>query len=481
MTAASGVLTPALTATGSPVPGLSSAVLLYLFIGLSETLLVYYAFSALLKRNDRPWKYYVLALAVYMGCTIFDAVNNFKVYFVLIFCYLLITALSFLFYEDPYEIRFTVPFIFVALNYSATIFSSTLQWYLANRTLASYPVNLRQNVYSQLLLCLIFIAYVELLNAIRRLSVRHVWLVRTTLYVIFPLATLIALIRMLYLAEAPTSASIFLQDHLLIGAVLFLFAMTLFVSSDGITKMHEASERAASLEQMLGVQEKYYEAMKTHQQELRRISHDIKNHNRTISGLIDQGRYREAAEYADSLVIKTSESSPVTDCRNVLVAALLNDKLGKLEEKGIKVTTCVMVPEVMTVKDIDVSILLGNLLDNAVEACLRDTVTAEKFIDLDMRLKGPLLVITVRNSYSGELNTIPYPASGESSADGIGPGDDGREYFLTTKPDPHFHGIGLTNIRRAAERYNGRLTLSHDDRVFTATVRLFYPAGEISG
>ncbi len=168
--------------------------------------------------------------------------------------------------------------------------------------------------------------------------------------------------------------------------------------------MHEAILRSASLEQLISVQETYYLSLQEHQQKLQHLSHDIKNHNRAIHGLISQGKFDEAMEYSESLIQNAESLTPVTECRNVLIGAMLNDRLGSIKSEGVKITLCIMVPQQLNIKDPDMCILLGNLFDNSVEACRADKLNHDRFIDIDIRLKGPLLCIKVRNSFSGKKN-----------------------------------------------------------------------------
>lgn len=428
-----------------------------LYIGSTETFLVYAAFQRLLRRReDRNRLQYAAALLIYAACTIFDAANNFPVYFVFIFCYVLITVISLLFYDNPLEIRLIIPFLFVALNYSATIIATTLVWSFTSGNIAEYPPNLAQNFVSQTLLSALFLLFVWLFSRLRSLKSQNSAFFMAVLTICCPLLTLILLVKLFYQGSAGISETHLMTNRLCIAGLLFLTALTLFYLADRVASMHESLLYSATLEQMLAMQEKYYASLQEHQQDLRRISHDIKNHSRVIAGLIEQGRYDEAKDYSLSVANDTRHLTPVTECVNQLIGALLNDKLSGLREKGVGLTLCVMVPAVLSVKNVDMCILLGNLLDNAVEACARMDAAEHRFIDVDIRLKGPILCVCVRNSYGGRLQY-----------------ESGR--YLTSKSDLASHGLGLSNVQRVAEKYNGRLTLSHSDGVFTATALLYYP------
>ena len=78
---------------------------LLLFVGLSETWLVHFQLSSLMKRNRRPNTYYFAMLTIYFLVSIFDAANNFQVYYVFMIAYMLITIAAYLFYEGSNSSR----------------------------------------------------------------------------------------------------------------------------------------------------------------------------------------------------------------------------------------------------------------------------------------------------------------------------------------------------------------------------------------
>lgn len=434
--------------------------LMLLFIGCTEGFMVIQAFHSLLHRNNRSRNLYAAAMIIYVSVTIFDAYFNFKVYFVMTICYLLITGIALLFYDDPYEIRILIPFVFVAINYSATILAVVIVWNIRGGGIENFPPNLRMDYLSQCVLCIIFSVFLYFICLLRNLdskdNIKDNLPFALLVFIACPLLLLIIVLNLLYLLGGITSEFNFVRYKMLIAAMLLLIALMLFTTSNRAAKMHEARNHSASLEQLISVQEQYYLSLQEHQEKLRRLSHDIKNHNRAIHGLIAQGKYRDAMEYSEALIQDTESVTPVTECKNVIIGAMLNNRFGKIKEEGVKISLCVMVPQVLTIKDSDMCIILGNLFDNAVEACRNDTENENKFIDVDIRLKGPLLCINVKNSFSGNVKVS-------------------SDTYLTTKSDPVSHGVGLSNVQLVVQKYGGRTIINHSDHVFSVTVMMFYP------
>ena len=99
-------------------------------------------------------------------------------------------------------------------------------------------------------------------------------------------------------------------------------------------------------------------------------------------------------------------------------------------------------------------ILLGNLLDNAMEACQRlGSEDSDKFIYVNARVQKGFLCIQVNNSYNGIINLV-------------------EDNYATVKTEKHFCGIGLSNIERIVNKYHGKLNITHTETVFSVLVLL---------
>ena len=108
------------------------------------------------------------------------------------------------------------------------------------------------------------------------------------------------------------------------------------------------------------------------------------------------------------------------------------------ENEGIEFRMKLSIPIEIPFKGADMSLILGNLLENAVEGAVK--AEKSKYISLNVKFdKGNLLII-VENSYSGELIKV-------------------KEELRTTKEDAVNHGIGLTSVRRAVKKYHGTMVI----------------------
>ena len=137
--------------------------------------------------------------------------------------------------------------------------------------------------------------------------------------------------------------------------------------------------------------------------------------------------------------------NPVTD-------VIVNDKRQQCEDQGIPFQTDFHYPDSGSFDAFDVGIVLQNLLQNALEACEKIS-EGERFISLAGRRKGRFLLIEVKNSFAGDL---------VFGADGLPVTD--------KKTDVSMHGIGLSSVRRIAEKYMGEMEVCPENQVFRVTV-----------
>ena len=185
---------------------------------------------------------------------------------------------------------------------------------------------------------------------------------------------------------------------------------------------------------------------------IRRIRHETRGHLNNIKGMLHNGEYACAEDY----ILRMDESmggfeltlrtgNPVTD-------VIVNDKRQQCEDQGIPFRTDFHYPDSGSFDAFDVGIVLQNLLQNALEACEKVS-EGERFISLAGRRKGRFLLIEVKNSFAGDLVW---------GADGLPVTD--------KKTDVSMHGIGLSSVRRIAEKYMGEMEVCPENQVFRVTV-----------
>lgn len=198
------------------------------------------------------------------------------------------------------------------------------------------------------------------------------------------------------------------------------------------------------------------QAQKKQEEELRRFRHDIKNRLLTLKALMEQEAYSEVNQELDSMlgISGIAGTKRLLDTGNYLMDLLVNAKLGQAKENGISLDLNISVPLDLPFPDTDLSILLGNLLDNASEAALR-CPEGSRMIRLSVIYDRRNLLIGVENSFDGIVR---------KNTKGV---------FQTRKEDFANHGIGLGTVSELVKRCHGCLSVEYTEDRFLVNIILY--------
>ena len=182
--------------------------------------------------------------------------------------------------------------------------------------------------------------------------------------------------------------------------VLALFvALTIYVYQLGIQR-----ERFLQLskEQIISdMENKQYEQIISSIAELRYLKHDIYNHLNALNTLLSNQDYIEAQHYIRELSDSIESDHYILTSGNSTMDSILTNKFIQCKSSGIKVNYSVFLPECIPLSNIEICSIIGNLFDNAIEACLRISSDDEKCIDLNIKPFQQMLSIVILNTSDG--------------------------------------------------------------------------------
>ena len=194
---------------------------------------------------------------------------------------------------------------------------------------------------------------------------------------------------------------------------------------------------------------------------IRGMKHDMKNTLAVIQRLSAGEGSGELQEYLSELNRGLEKLEVRFRTGNTVVDTLLNMKyheavrgMPDLRMDADKL----LLPRGVQIHSYDIGIILGNAVDNAIEACRKLKAKepgADAFIRISSLQKGNLLILKVENSFDGRLVLKAK-----------------EEFPVTDKADRENHGIGLINIRSTAEKYQGTMDFKVNGRVFILSVMM---------
>lgn len=246
----------------------------------------------------------------------------------------------------------------------------------------------------------------------------------------------------------------FNSDKLLQWAILSIILVVSIISFN-LSRQNEMKNQILKLkEEQTELLERDYKSLNQIYTSNAKLYHDINNHLEAIYQYIKQGQTQKALNYLDDL------RSPIRDViqnnwtKDEAVDFLINSKVADAERMGIKTKVNVEFPQHTSIKSSDLIIILGNLLDNAIESA-QYAEEGFRFITLTVRRINDMLVIKVENGFA---------VSPIFDNDGI----------QTSKSDKLLHGWGLKSAQTAAEHYDGTISNSIADHTFKAIATLSY-------
>lgn len=187
------------------------------------------------------------------------------------------------------------------------------------------------------------------------------------------------------------------------------------------------------------------------QNRVRALRHDMKNHILALQILVQRKEVEETNKYLDSMKNFMTNPEEYVKTGNDVVDSLLNYKIQKANEVLNVVETKISIPEQLRLRSFDLNVLLGNLLDNAIDASMQ---TEDKKLKITIKLDKGILFLNICNS----CQMIA---------------DEKKNFWETTKEDKANHGIGLKNVRRIVEKYHGDITFFYENNIIQTDVMMY--------
>lgn len=271
-------------------------------------------------------------------------------------------------------------------------------------------------------------------------------------FLLFPISTIVSMIT--FARESDR-----MENSVLMAAfVLVLLNFLVFYIIRDVVYKEEELQEIRLLQERTKNQMNMYQYMEGVYEEQRKKVHDFKNSMECIQGLLKSKRYEEAEEYIGQMTENWIEEIDYVNTNHPIVDSVINQKFKQSKRKGIPLLLSINDLSNLKMKDEDVVILLGNLIDNAIEACEK-VETNLKWIKVRFLVQEESIIISVRNPVS-ELIKM----------------EEGK--IISTKNNRAEHGIGLKNIQSVVDKYGGKSIYSSNHGFFTYTIEI--PFCEVS-
>lgn len=236
----------------------------------------------------------------------------------------------------------------------------------------------------------------------------------------------------------------------MIQYIVFVF----YVYNLGIER--EKNMQLKEMQIQSAIEKKRYDEIVSSISELRYMKHDINNHLETIHSMLANEKYIELKNYISDLTKSLNESYYILSSGNSVVDSIITNKLIQCKEESISVNYEIRLPKKIPISNFEFSSLLGNLFDNAIEACNELGSNIEKKIDFLIYPYKNMLSIMISNSSNGKYLY------------------DEHNHFKSTKSNAKIteHGIGLNRVKYIVETHRGIIEITPKEVEFKVYILL---------
>lgn len=214
--------------------------------------------------------------------------------------------------------------------------------------------------------------------------------------------------------------------------VIFILAV-LFIGIQFTKYLKYMDYEKEIFEEKERLQKEYMIEIGHEQNELEKLEKNISDYMEHIKNLIEQSAVKETKEYTETILEECGKKRWKPMCNHPLLDAVIHSKAKDCNENKIELEVSSFVPERMPFSDAEIISIYHNLLNNAIEACLRMDIDEKRWIRFKTGVKNGMFIINMQNSRKRNERIIGN----------------------TWKKDASFHGLGKKIVRDIVEKYNG--------------------------
>ncbi len=259
------------------------------------------------------------------------------------------------------------------------------------------------------------------------------------------------LYEVIFFASVSSAIQDYMSGRFLIFLMLgfMILDICVMVIFNRISAARESEQRLRLMHQQEELQHQMYQELQKKYTETCKVAHDIKRHVSSLKSLIEtNGSDDKAQKYLSELTEESDRLYPAIRNQNPMLEIILNTTMAKCKSNNIEFSMSIEDFEMPFISDMDMTTIFSNLFDNAIEAC-KEIVKSRRKIRMIMRAQMGLIVIKITNSCADfNISDIKFGRS--------------------TKKN--HSGIGLSNVRKAVEKYEGIMNVKNENNMFCVSI-----------
>lgn len=273
----------------------------------------------------------------------------------------------------------------------------------------------------------------------------------TLIISLIPFSSLSVIILMsFYLESFITANDSFIMITLICSSVFTLLNMVVFSFVDHLYQDAEKDAQLLASKEIISQQELQYQQLIDSNREIMQLRHDHNNFALGLISEIENGNYGSALNSLYKQVITIKESSDLSQNQGV-IHLLIKQKTAKAAKHGIEIEFIYHELQKIIISHIDLSIIVGNALDNAIEASQRLTNLQEKKVMVQIKVHNDNIIIIIKNNVVANVDI---------------------NNLHTTKREKGKHGFGIASIKQLVEKYEGDVVFTCENLIFETRIML---------
>ncbi len=243
----------------------------------------------------------------------------------------------------------------------------------------------------------------------------------------------------------------------MLSNILFVFIIVLsyiiiFAAISSINKNIQLEYNLKIVDTQVKLQKENYRNLNESIEDYFAFKHDTRHHLLVIKSMMDAKNYISASNYLDKFYENSMCQNVDVLCNNFTVDSILKHYKDIAINNGIDFTVNVNIPDNINIDNFDLAVVIGNCIENAIEACNKIDFITLKYIKIKAEIKGSQLVIKIKNSFNGEIIK--------------------EDSIIKTSKSGEDHGIGLCNVANITEKYSGYFHINYNDNKFEVHIAM---------
>lgn len=251
------------------------------------------------------------------------------------------------------------------------------------------------------------------------------------------------------------------EQHPVFLGIVPLISVLFYIGTDLTIAFHQEIQELQAEKEASFIKEQAGRAVRKRMDEsgqfdesIQKMKQEMERHLSHIRDLSETESYDEIGQYIRQIDQDLRTPELFIQTGNAVTDVILNDKYQQAFKEGIPFQADFRYPDSGQYQAYDIGIILHNLLQNALEACEKMS-SADRYIRLSGKQRKKFFLIEIHNSYEGKVLMNPHSGLLDSTKDARG-----------------LHGIGLSSVRREAQKYQGEMEIRTEEQEFCVTILL---------